>query len=369
MTRRAEVLLVAVTARELHAILTAFESNSGTPAKPKTVNGRLYHDLGTVNGGRVFLALSEMGTGGVGGAQESVRIAVEDVQPDAVIMCGIAFGVDESKQQIGDVLVSTQLRPYELQRVGKNGEIVYRGDKPHAAPRLINWCTGAGIYWEGAKLRFGSVLTGDKLIDDVDYRDSLKRLEPETVGGEMEGAGLYVACQNAKVDWILVKAICDWADGDKNNPQKDARQELAAKNAASFVLHVLKTIDFSERPIAVPVVAPAVVAAPASTQRGNGSDIADLITDWAQLEYVLKTKFRRAMDKNLAWPGEFEPLVFKEDALYSQILGRLDPSEPSAVDVRLALQSLRTLEDTSSWSLQRDALMARVARHQSGRAR
>ncbi len=51
----------------------------------------------------------------------------------------------------------------------------------------------------------------------------------------MEGAGLYVAAHDAKVDWILVKAICDWADGNKD----DTAQALAARNAAEFVLHVL----------------------------------------------------------------------------------------------------------------------------------
>jgi hypothetical protein len=38
------------------------------------------------------------------------------------------------------------------------------------------------------------------------------------------------------VDWILVKAICDWANGNKN----DKAQPLAARNAAQFVLHVLQ---------------------------------------------------------------------------------------------------------------------------------
>jgi nucleoside phosphorylase len=37
------------------------------------------------------------------------------------------------------------------------------------------------------------------------------------------------------VDWILVKAICDWADGSKN----DSAQVLAANNAANFVLYAL----------------------------------------------------------------------------------------------------------------------------------
>jgi nucleoside phosphorylase len=90
-------------------------------------------------------------------------------------------------------------------------------------------------------------------VDNVDYRDQLRMLEPEAIGGEMEGVGLYTAAQNAKVDWILVKAICDWADGNKSGEKtvvsrdgdskkistKDRDQKIAARNAAEFTIHVL----------------------------------------------------------------------------------------------------------------------------------
>jgi hypothetical protein len=54
----------------------------------------------------------------------------------------------------------------------------------------------------------------------------------------MEGAGLYVPCLAAKKDWILVKAVCDWADGKKSKG-KTERQKKAARNAALFVWHAL----------------------------------------------------------------------------------------------------------------------------------
>ena len=54
----------------------------------------------------------------------------------------------------------------------------------------------------------------------------------------MEGTGLYSAAQRRKVDWIIIKAVCDWADGNKGQ-DKAARQQLAAENAAHFTLHIL----------------------------------------------------------------------------------------------------------------------------------
>jgi nucleoside phosphorylase len=87
-----------------------------------------------------------------------------------------------------------------------------------------------------AGVHIGLMLSGEKLIADEKLRSRLQKMEPEAIGGDMEGVGLYAAASEAKVDWILVKAICDWADGSKN----DAAQPLAARNAADFVRHVIE---------------------------------------------------------------------------------------------------------------------------------
>jgi nucleoside phosphorylase/tetratricopeptide (TPR) repeat protein len=238
MNPTADVLIVTVTKVESRAVLNAFEEATGRPAETTTIDERVYRNLGEVNGVRVFLALSQMGTSGLDGAQQAVQKGIEALKPGAVVMVGIAFGMNEEKQTIGDILVSRQLMLYEAQRVGM-GEIVPRGDRPHASTRLVNYLQSAEVDWDGAEVRIGLVLTGEKLVDNLDYREQLKTLEREAIGGEMEGAGLYVACQNAKVDWILVKAICDWADGNKAH-DKDTRQRQAAQNAAAFVLHALQ---------------------------------------------------------------------------------------------------------------------------------
>jgi nucleoside phosphorylase len=251
MTHEADILIVTVTKVESTAILQAFEPILGVKAIPLSIEDRIYFDLGTINKARIFLTQSEMGSGGLGASLLTVRKGIEDLFPTAVIMVGIAFGVNEEKQAIGDILVTEQLRLYDLQRVGTQDEqeqVILRGDKPHASPWLINLFKSADISWEKARVRFGTVLTGEKLLDNIDYRNQLLSFEPEAIGGEMEGAGLYVACQDKKVDWILVKGICDWADGEKGQ-DKESRQKTAASNAAAFVVHTLKfvSIDWRKR--------------------------------------------------------------------------------------------------------------------------
>jgi nucleoside phosphorylase len=245
MSHKADVLIVTVTEVESLAIMQVFAQSLGHKSTPESIDRRVYFNLGEVNGARVFLTQSEIGSGGLGASQQTVRKGIEAFSPAAVIMVGIAFGINEEKQSIGDVLVTEQLCLYDLQRMGTQNDrpqIILRGDRPHASPWLINHFKSARLIWKGAKVRFGVVLTGEKLVDNVDFRDQLCGFELEAIGGEMEGAGLYVACQDEKADWILVKGICDWADGNKRH-NKDARQQIAACNAAEFVLEALQFVQ------------------------------------------------------------------------------------------------------------------------------
>ena len=235
---RPDLVLVTVNEHETKAIHDAFLETTGAEGRPVSIEGRLYHNLGTINGTTVFHAISEMGSSGPGAMQQAVDKAIRALDPGAVIAIGIAFGVNEKNQSLGDILLSKQIQLYDLQRAGT--EIVLRGDKPHAAPRLINHFDAFNqVKWKGAKVRPGLILSGEKLIDNKDYRDQLVALQVEAVGGEMEGAGLYVASADHKVDWIVIKAICDWADGNKK-VNKQQRQKKAAKNAAEFLVGALK---------------------------------------------------------------------------------------------------------------------------------
>nr|WP_292996337.1 hypothetical protein [Nitrosomonas sp.] len=217
-------------------------------------------------------------------------------------MVGIAFGVDEQKQAIGDILVSKQLMLYEVQRVG-TGEIVPRGDRPHSASRLINYLYNAHLDWDGAEVRFGLVLTGEKLVDDLDYRESLKKLESEAIGGDMEGAGLYASCHDAKVDWILVKAICDWADGNKDHDKKQ-RQQQAAENAAAFVLYALQHASLLR-----------LTSLPNSTGSGETQQVARQITTANYIEgnVLVCANLFGAWDENNAADIKILRSVLKED--------------------------------------------------------
>jgi nucleoside phosphorylase len=234
------ILLVTVNVIESKAVRKAFLG--ATQCSPHTIdiNGFKYEHLGVLGGYEIIHVISGMGATGIEGAQETVRRSIDDVNPNVVLMVGIAFGVDDKKQKIGDILVSRQVFLYESQRRNKDSTIVNRGDTVTASPMLLGWASHAEVNWgdEKPSIHTGLILSGEKLVDNLSFRDGLVSMASEAIGGEMEAAGVYVACQNSKVEWLVIKAICDWANGEKNR-NKIANQKEAAKWAAEFAVCIV----------------------------------------------------------------------------------------------------------------------------------
>jgi WD40 repeat protein/nucleoside phosphorylase len=246
---RTDILLITVTTVEAQAVLDLFAKATGLAFQRRFIDDKTYFDLGRLNGMQIVMVQSEMGAGGPGGALLAVDEGIRKLSPAAVIMVGIAFGLDDKNLDIGDILVSQQLLGYELQKIAADDsgqmEIILRDDRPHASTKLLDRFRSGVLDWHGPKVEFGLILSGDKLVNNQSFRDQLRKLAPEAIGGEMEGTGLYSSAQRRKVDWIIVKAISDWADGNKGQ-DKIARQQLAAENAARFIVHVLKQGGFTE---------------------------------------------------------------------------------------------------------------------------
>jgi predicted ABC-type ATPase/nucleoside phosphorylase len=166
---------------------------------------------------------------------------IEEVCPAAVVMVGIAFGVDESRQKIGDVLVSKYILNYDLRK----GSTQYKEMAKEVSLQLFNAFHSGFSKWEYPAraiesekfiVSYGSILTGSALIDDYAFRQKLVNdfSEHKPIGGEMEAYGIYSQCRSKGVcEWIIVKAVCDWAY-NKLHPLKDNWQRIAADSAVNF---------------------------------------------------------------------------------------------------------------------------------------
>jgi len=188
------------------------------------------------------------GPDGRHGATLTTSQALVGMKFKACLVIGIAFGFDRKEQRLGDILIAEQVQPYEHAKIEGDAEVI----KPRGASmpcgtvlserfrsRMGSWEKNRAV--TRVKLHQGVVLSGAKLVNSKPFRDRLlkqfKDLKP--VGGEMEGHATYAAAQLTKVEIILVKAICDWADGDKD----DSAQLFAMEMAVDACQHLLSKPD------------------------------------------------------------------------------------------------------------------------------
>jgi len=229
--------IVVATETELRQVLRVITPLPGQSTILKATSYDTFY-LGTFGAYQTVITLSTMGPLGPGGATLTTAATIQLWNPTVVLMVGIAFGANRDKQKPADVLVTEHLVPYEHQRVGK--ELIFRNTIPPSSPPLVDRFRNT-LGWrfnrpDGTSCgkHVGQVLSGEKLIDSQPYKDVLLQRFPTAIGGEMEGAGLYAACVRANKPWILVKGVCDWGDGKKN----DTYHEMAAAAAVSLCMHV-----------------------------------------------------------------------------------------------------------------------------------
>ncbi len=231
-SHRIRILLCTATDKEDDTLLDVIERN-GYTKDPITLNKGTYRGLGQIGNADAYWVRSGMGGSGSSGALATTLDAIDELKPDYVIACGLAFGADATKQKLGDVLVSEWVQAYEKGKV-KPGEFIPRGAKTMADNLLLQAARSARLDARDLKVIVGGLLSGEKLVDDPAFKAELWKREPEAVGGEMEASGIVDAASRRTVRWLIVKAICDWGE------HKDsAAQPVAALNAMRFVFAMI----------------------------------------------------------------------------------------------------------------------------------
>ncbi|MFF0593665.1 phosphorylase family protein [Streptomyces antibioticus] len=236
-TMPTKLLLLVVTQDERDAVFEAVGSVNGTPPTPRYLGDRTVFDLGRISDVDLHVVQSEQASGGPAGSALVSASMLEHVRPDFFVMVGICCGLRPGKQRLGDIVVSSQLRMMDHQRIGDaDGKpvITLRGDKVSASGLLLDRLRVAQVGWKGATVHFGLMLSSSVLLDFAPHRDALVELEPDAVAAEMEGGGMYAAAARDRVPWIVVKAVSDWGAG-----KTDDVQAAAARNAADLVVRMV----------------------------------------------------------------------------------------------------------------------------------
>lgn len=237
------VLIVTATDTETEAMHSKLTPLLGYSDILLVYSGSYTYYFGVFGKYKVAHVQSNMGSIGRDSAIMAVSNAVRTLNPKFVIMIGIAFGIDSEKQNIGDVLISEGVIPYDNKRVGQ--DVIYRGQNAPSSKILLSRFKSIRTWQylldesKVANKIVAQILSGEELIDSKERRDELVSEFPISKGGEMEGAGLFAACDGT-VDWILVKGICDFADGNKGVNKKQ-NQNIAINSALSLCLELFNS--------------------------------------------------------------------------------------------------------------------------------
>lgn len=228
------LLIVTATPTETLTLLNYIKPLPNQSLILKTFDERQTYHVGLFGLYGVAHVQCSMGATRRDGAINTVRDAINFWHPKAVLMVGIGFGIDDKKQRLGDVLISESVAYYELARIEEN-RVVPRGPIVESGITLLNRAKNH-LGWKYSfdnqnmvNKQVGQFLSGEKLIDSLDYKMSLMDIYPNSIGGDMEAYGVATACDAIKVEWLVIKSICDWAAN-----KTKGFQEKAAEAAVSF---------------------------------------------------------------------------------------------------------------------------------------
>jgi nucleoside phosphorylase len=255
MEDSADIVIITALMKEREAVLR----HLGSTEKIEIQN-RVYY-RGTIHNAQghgsycvVVLSLPDMGSVQ---AATATALAITVWSPRHVILAGITAGLENTGRNLGDILVSEQIIGYEPGKVidGKTRRRyqVFRPtfDLIEAARNLPGekWVNSAKKPRPSGsssavmpKVHFGDVASGDKIVADSSFVQELKSQWPQLAGIEMESYGAALAAHqtNPAPGILMVKGICDWADGNKN----DDWQEYAADISAAFLIAFLEHAPF-----------------------------------------------------------------------------------------------------------------------------
>lgn len=256
-----DFLVITALPVERNALLRLLVS----PAKIQT-NGCPTYYLSTVpaygRDGSYRVAVTMLSQiGNVEAARRTVQ-AINDLNPDYILMVGIAGGVP-SRVGLGDVVVATEILYYELAKRYREGlqrrPRVYPVDpllldraqnyNDTTWPNLVSIERPDGKGTEVPKVAFGPVAAGEKVVADSGFVADLIESSPTLTGIEMESYGVAVAAAHSadRPRFLAVRGVCDFADSSKN----DIWHAYAAESAAAFTIGFLRSGPVKPRSVRI----------------------------------------------------------------------------------------------------------------------
>jgi nucleoside phosphorylase len=191
-------------------------------------------------------------------------------KPGTIIMGGICAGLKERNLNYGDILIAEQCWDYGSGKMKNSesdgdevGETIFEPD-PRPIPLapslkskinsllfrsdIISKIQNDCKYQKPdvlLKAMMGPLASGSYVISTQAKLDEIKKTQRKLLGVEMEGYGLYYACdhnQDYSVKGVMIKSVSDFGDSSKNDQFQDYSSFTSAQFIYYFILEELTSI-------------------------------------------------------------------------------------------------------------------------------
>jgi len=251
---KADVAIITALGKELEAILNHGKERYGLGWKTTKSqrSKRIYHQAANKMRRRI-VAVQAHGMGQLNAAIVTNDV-ISDFSPNVILLVGIAAGIADHVQ-LGDIVISGQVIDYELGKLAEGG---FRPNHPAYQSnsgvlnelkeyrdgewkRKILSSRPDGKADVAPNVHVGDIFCGNKVVADQQMVSALKKHFRGVIALEMESAGIAALLnqRESPPHFAMIKAICDRANGDKD----DRWQQYAADAAASFTLAYLESYE------------------------------------------------------------------------------------------------------------------------------
>lgn len=209
--------------------------------KKETISSTVYYE-GTLQGKNVVVAKC-----GVGKVHAAVcaQTMILKYKPDVIINTGVAGSLN-SKLDIADLVISDSVVQHDMDTSGIGDPIgLISGVNLINIPcpkDLVEQIEKSAKTIEDTNVIVGTIASGDQFICNQDKRDYIVK-HFDALCAEMEGAAIGHVCYLNNVDFCIIRAISDKADGSAHM-DFPTFAKIAAKKSTQLINTFLSACGF-----------------------------------------------------------------------------------------------------------------------------
>lgn len=182
-------------------------------------------------------------------------LIIQKFNPTIAFMLGLCAGIDKSKQQYGDIIISEFIWDYHSGKIIDGGVFLNAPYQSEASSELTDKITNIfndknilneyftqnyrdTLFSQAHKIFIGPSVSGGTVIADSETVDKIKEQHKDIIGIDMEGYGFYEAFKfHSHSMCCMIKSISDFGDKEKNNLYRTMALDMNTKSIEHIISH------------------------------------------------------------------------------------------------------------------------------------